>query len=363
MERNMNIAVAVILIMGLLGVLTPRVWAAEDRRTESIAKLVEAAKEERELNLVAGGTTWGGVDDVKALEAAFNRRYGLNAKINFVPGPAMSVMARRIAGEFEAGQPASTDLYIGSETHIPFLSRKNVLQVFPWREAFPHIPEEMIELEGQTVREATRFLGVTYNSKLIPAKDAPRRLDDLLNPAWKGKIASGVNAQSFDRLAQVVGVERTREFLHKFTQNIAGLMRCGEDERVASGEFLLFALNCGDFFSNVASARGLPISAVVLDDAPMAGYWYLAVPKNSRRPNLATLFTGFVLTKEAQDLRYRSIGSSSHLIDGTPANTRYKQLVARGIKLRDFPIEEVIKRQKELAQLRDEFQKILREKR
>lgn len=363
MQRKIRTVLVVILMLGLVALLSPRVWAGGHRGTELIAKLIEAAKEERELNLVAGGTTWGGVNDVKELEKAFNRRYGLNAKINFLPGPAMSVMARRIAGEFEAGQPAATDLYIGSETHIPFLFRRKVLQVFPWREAFPHIPEEMIEVGGQTVREATRFIGITYNSRLVAAKDAPRRLDDLLNPAWKGKIASGVNAQSFDRLAQVIGVERTREFLRKFTQNIGGLIRCGEDERVASGEFLVFALNCGDFFSNVAAARGLPISAVVLDDAPMAGYWYLSVPKNSRRPNLATLFIGFLLTKEAQDLRYRAIGASAHLIEGTPANQRYKELAGRGIKLRDFPVDEVIKHQKKLAELRDEFQKILREKR
>jgi ABC-type Fe3+ transport system substrate-binding protein len=30
---------------------------------------------------------------------------------------------------------------------------------------------------------------VLYNTDLVPAADAPKTLDDLLHPKWKGKIA------------------------------------------------------------------------------------------------------------------------------------------------------------------------------
>src|SRR5207237_1250398 len=81
---------------------------------------------------------------------------------------------------------------------------------------------------GRLLREATRYIGISYNEQLLAEKDLPRRLDDLLNPKWKGKIASTPYAASFDRLASVIGLEKTREFLTRFTQNVAGLIRCGE---------------------------------------------------------------------------------------------------------------------------------------
>lgn len=327
--------------------------------TGLLTKLVEGAKGEKELNLLGGGGTWGDIEAAKALEKVFNRHYGLNAKINFAPGPSMPEMAGRIAREFKAGQKAASDLYIGSESHYVGLFRGKVLNVFPWRQAFPHIPEEMIELDGQVVREASRFIGITYHSKLISEKDVPRRLDDLLKPAWKGKIASTPYAASFDRLAQVIGVEKTREFLKKFTQHVAGLIRCGEEERVASGEFTILALNCGNYVADRARGHGLPVSAGVLEDAPIVGYWYLGVPKNSSHPNLATLLVGFLLTKEGQKLRYESVGATAHLIEGTPANKQYKELLVKGIQLKDFTARYVIEHGKMLDQLRDEFQKIL----
>jgi ABC-type Fe3+ transport system substrate-binding protein len=86
------------------------------------------------------------------------------------------------------------------------------------------------------------------------------------------------------------------------------------------------------------------------------------VPKNSSHPNLATLFSGFLLTQKGQALRYQAVGATAHLIDGTPANKTYKELLAQGIRLKDFTSEYVLKHGKELGQLREEFQKILQKR-
>jgi ABC-type Fe3+ transport system substrate-binding protein len=99
-----------------------------------------------------------------------------------------------------------------------------------------------------------------------------------------------------------------------------------------------------------------------LEDVPLVGYWYLAVPKNSNHPNLATLLAGFLLTKEGQALRFESTGATAHLIEGTHANKQYKELSAKGIRLNDFSAEYVLKNGKVLGQLRDEFQKILQQR-
>lgn len=350
------------LVLALAGTSSLLAYAAEPVQTGPLAKLVKGAKEEKELNLLGGGGTWGSADAARTVEKAFNRHYSLNAKINFAPGPAMPEMAGRIAREYKAGQKAASDLYIGSESHFVGLFRDKALNVFPWRQAFPHIPAEMIEMDGQIVREASRFIGISYNSKLVSEKEVPRRLDDLLKPAWKGKIASTPYAASFDRLAQVIGVEKSREFLNKLTQQIVGLIRCGEEERLASGEFVILALNCGNYVADRARDHGLPVAAAIVEDAPIVGYWYLAVPKNSSHPNLAALLVGFLLTPEGQRLRYEAVGATAHLIEGTPANKQYRELSGKGIQLKDFTAKYVVTNGKMLEQLRDEFQKILQKR-
>jgi len=327
-----------------------------------LSKLIQGAKAEKELILLGGTGTWGDTDAQKALENGFNKKYGLATRIKFIPGPAMPDLARRIADEFKAGQKSASDLFLGSESHFVEMTRSDALPRFPWREAFPYIPAVMVEMDGRLLREATRYIGISYNEQLVPEKDLPRRLDDLLKPMWKGKIASTPYAASFDRLASVIGVEKTREFLKRFTENVGGLIRCGEEERLASGEFVMLALNCGNYEAIRGRRQGLPIGARVLNDVPIVGYWYASVPKHSTHPNLATLFAGFLLSKEGQKIRYESVGATAHLIEGTPANKQYKELLAQGIQLKDFTSEYVIKNGKALGELREEFQKIMQQR-
>src|SRR5712692_3786823 len=348
-------------------VLSVMLWREETPRAAEapqglLSKLIQGAKAEKELILLGGSGTWGDADAQKALEKGFNRKYGLAVKIKFVPGPSMPDLARRIADEFKAGQKSASDLFLGSESHFVELSRSDALPRFPWRETFPHIPAAMIEMDGRLLREATRYIGISYNQQLVPEKDLPLRLDDLLKPIWKGKIASTPYAASFDRLASVIGVEKTREFLKRFTQNVAGLIRCGEEERLASGEFVLLALNCGNYEAERGRRQGMPIGARVLTDVPIVGYWYVSIPKNSAHPNLATLFGAFLLTQEGQKIRYESVGATAHLVEGTPANKQYKELLAQGIQLKDFTSEYVIKNSKTLGELREEFQKIMQQR-
>ena len=352
----------VLIFISILSLCLVETSRAAESASSPLAKLIQAGKAEKELVLLGGGGTWGDADAQKMLENAFNKKYGLNVRIKFIPGPAMPDMARRIADEYKAGQKAASDLFLGSESHFVELTRSDALTKFAWRETFPNIPVPMVEMDGRLLREATRYIGISYNEQQVAEKDLPRRLDDLLNPKWKGKIASTPYAASFDRLASIIGLEKTRDFLKRFTQNVAGLIRCGEEERIASGEFIMLGLNCGSYEAERAHRQGMPISARVLDDVPIVGYWYLSIPKNSTHPNLATLFAGFLLTPEGQKARYESVGATAHLIEGTPANKQYKELLAQGIQLKDFTSEYVIKNGKMLGELRDEFQKILQQR-
>jgi iron(III) transport system substrate-binding protein len=319
------------------------------------AQLIEAAKKEGQLILSWGTGTMGGIEGAAEMEKAFNKTYGLNLQFKFTPGPAMPQFASRIIQEAKAGQPSSTDLYVGSENHVARMQLKSV----DWPKIFPHVTPAMTDFDNKVLIVTTRTPGFSYNSKMVGAKEVPQRLEDVLNPKWKGKIASTPYAASFDRLAMIWGEEKATAFLNKFVKQVSGLIRCGEDERIASGEFAMLVFNCDLASPQEAKEKGAPVDGQVFKDAGILSYWYVTVPSNTRNPNAATLLAAFLLNKEGQDLLYKTERSSSHLVKGTPMNKFIIEQEKRGVKFTSYSVADVVKNTEEHTRIRQKFQKIL----
>ena len=96
------------------------------RAAETLDQLTAAAKKESELYFVAGSGTFGGKKGLAEIEAAFNRKFGLNIRILFTAGPEMNSMAARLISEYKAGGMASTDIYLGSLGQFAHLQKENV---------------------------------------------------------------------------------------------------------------------------------------------------------------------------------------------------------------------------------------------
>lgn len=338
----------VFLVLGCL-ILPARGFA------QTLAQLIEGAKKEGQLILSWGTGTMGGIEGAAALEKAFNKTYGLNLQFKFTPGPAMPQFASRIIQEAKAGQPSSTDLYVGSENHVARMSLKSV----EWPKIFPHITAPMTDFDNKVLIVTTRTPGFTYNSKMVVGNDIPQRVEDALNPKWKGKIASTPYAASFDRLSMIWGEEKTTAFLQKFVKQVSGLIRCGEDERIASGEFAMLVFNCDLAAPQEAKEKGGPVDGQVFKDAGILSYWYVTVPANARNPNAAVLLAAFLLNKEGQDILYKTERSSSHLVKGTQMNKFVAEQEKRGVKFVAYSVSEVIKNAEEHSRIRQKFQKIL----
>src|SRR2546427_8479635 len=96
---------------------------------ESSEQLVAAAKKEGdEIVFVAGAQTFGGRKGFSDLEAAFNKKFGLKAKINFAAGPDMNARAARLITEAKANRQASSVLHVGSQSHFARLHEQNALE-------------------------------------------------------------------------------------------------------------------------------------------------------------------------------------------------------------------------------------------
>jgi ABC-type Fe3+ transport system substrate-binding protein len=322
---------------------------------QTLAQLIDGAKKEGQLVLSWGTGTMGGIEGAQTMEKAFNKKYGLSLPFKFSPGPAMPQFASRIIQEEKAGQPASSDLFIGSENHVARMSLKKL----DWPKIFLHITQPMIDWDGRVLIVVSRTPGFTYNTNLVRANQVPQKLEDTLNPKWKGKIASTPYAASFDRLALIWGEEKTTAFMQQFTKQTAGLIRCGEEERVANGEFAMLVFNCDLADANDMRQKGAPVEGRIFKDAGILSYWYLAVPSNSAHPNGAALLAAFLLTKEGQEILWKTEKTSSHLVEGTYMYKFVKDQERQGVKFYANPVSDVVKNHENQSRVRQKFQDIL----
>jgi ABC-type Fe3+ transport system substrate-binding protein len=287
---------------------------------EPLEPLIAAAKSEKELFFIAGPTTFGGKKGLAEIEAAFAKRFGIDAKIRFSAGPEMNAMAARVISENKSGGKASTDIYLGSLGQYANLVRENALEEVNWSATFPWVArpmEEIVGKRGVLVYSSPR--GIIYNSNLISIDKAPKSYDDLVDPrlsqTWAGKIAVPPYPNWLVELSLIWGEDKLKEFTRKLVALSGGWLRYGEEERVLSGEFPIMA-NIGDSLATMWKwqAKGAPLVARLGSNPGDTSYFHLGVPKNSGHAHLAKLFVGFMISQDGQAIIEKHEFRSSHLV-------------------------------------------------
>ena len=106
----------------------------------------------------------------------------------------------------------------------------------------------------------------------------------MLKPHWKGKIASTPYVTSLNILAakEMWGKEAALEYVRQLSKQVTGLIRCNEIDRVASGEFLAFVMDCSGSQTFEAQAHGAPVEHVIPADGAMLRHRMLAIPEECR---------------------------------------------------------------------------------
>ena len=289
---------------------------------ESLDSLIAGAKKEDEITFVAGAQTFGGRKGLGDLEAAFNKRFGLKTRINFAAGPDMNARAARHITEIKSGRQASSDIFLGSQSHQALMHVENALEKVNYAGLFPWVTKEMEIYPNEAVLVYTSPNGIVYNANLIPKDKAPKNYLDLvdprLSPSWAGKLAIPPYVAWLAELSLNWGQEKVKDFARKLVALSGGRLRYSEEERIVSGEFPVMA-NLGDALGAMWTwqAKGAPIIAVPGTSPINTDYFQLSVPKNVAHPNLAKLFVAFMATQEAQAIIQKHESRSSHLVEGT----------------------------------------------
>jgi len=306
----------------------------------ALKELAAAANKEGVVNLSWSQSTFAGIQGAARFQAAMNKAFGTNIRLNFLPGPDMARIANQLVTEFSAGQKAHIDILLGASPQITPIVKTNFLEPVEWRKYMPdRVTAEMTELDGQIIRIVTGLSGATYNSRLAPMK--PTTLADFLRPEWKGKIASTPYAAGFDVLAaaDVWGKDKTVAYVQALSQQIAGVMRCGEAERIATGEYLALVMDCTGQDALQWQEKGAPLAQMMPLDAAQQRYYYFAVPKNAQHPNAAKLYTLFTLSEEGQKLSYDTWKTDLHFLPGSRMGKMVDDYKKLGVKFKEVTVE------------------------
>jgi iron(III) transport system substrate-binding protein len=184
----------------------------------------------------------------------------------------------------------------------------------------------------------TGLSGATYNSALAPMK--PVTLEDFLKPAWKGKIASTPYAAGYDILLaeDVWGKEKTFNYVRAVSQQITGLIRCGEAERIATGEYLALVMDCTGQDALQWKEKSAPLEQMMPLDAAQQRYYYFAIPKNAQHPNAAKLYSIFMMTEEGQKLSYDTWKTDLHSFPGSKMGKMVDDYAKLGVKFKEVTV-------------------------
>jgi len=273
-------------------------------KTPRLAEIIGGANKERTLAVRWTNNIFGGPEGAKIAEEAINRIFGTHISVEWAPGPAYGPLAAMLYQEMQAGQPATSDIYIATAVQLtPYLD-KNLFRTIDWAALMPsRIAPVMVEGEGRAIRIATNLPGIVYNVKAAPWVAEVQTTEDLLKPQYKGKFYTTPFLGGFDVLLapDVWGIEKTTAYVKKLSPQLAGLAGCESTARIASGEIPALAIDCGGGVPNRLEYRGKNILAnQPLTDMAQRRYNYLAVLSHAPHPNAAILYILYIMSAEGQ---------------------------------------------------------------
>lgn len=282
-----------------------------------IDDLVAAAKKEGVIELLAPSTT--GDKGAQALGNAFNKKYGLNIKVNYTPSSNMTGdVAKLVMGAASRATP-DWDLMLVTDAHHATVWAKKLHQPFDYAKL--GIAPELIQYNNGVVSLANQFVLPAYNKSILATHDVPKRWEDLLDGKWKGgKLGVSTATHHLARLAVGPwGEAKATEFVNAITKQepILGTL-ANLYTRLQVGEILL-AVTLTDSFISRAKKDGSPIVFAEGLDPVISPTYNAGVPKGARHPNVGHLFAVFLTLLEAQEVWEKFNGQTSALIPGTTA--------------------------------------------
>ena len=262
--------------------------------------LVEAAKKEGELNVIALPPDWA---NYGAIIKAFSDKYGIT--VNSAQPDAASQDEINAANQ-QKGKSTAPDVFdLGQAVALA-----NTSLFAPYKVAtFNDIPAAYTEPDGKWVNDYGGYMSIGFDSaKVPPVAD----VNDLLKPEYNGKVAlngdptqagaaySGVLMIALSQGGSVDDIAPGVEFFRKLKEAGNFLPVDPTPATIESGQTpVVIDWN----YLNAARTAKLPSWQVfVPPNAIVAGYYYQAINKDAPHPAAARLWQEFLYSDEGQNL-------------------------------------------------------------
>jgi iron(III) transport system substrate-binding protein len=262
--------------------------------------------------------------DMAALEAAANKEGTLTWYIAQMSSEVAEIMARRFTARYPGvkvvairttGQVAyqrlneelknsapQCDVFSSTDiAHYPALRKRGALAQY--------VPLNVGELapifrglgeDGYYYPTSASLQIMIHHKEKVTGADIPRRFTDLLDPKWKGKVATGHPAFSgyFGQLALVLRREYGWAYFEKLAKNNPRIGRSGGDP--------LTMLNAGECLVGTSAMsialqsaqHGNPIGAIFPDDGSLLCVGPSAILDKAPHPAAARLFQEWLLSDD-----------------------------------------------------------------
>jgi iron(III) transport system substrate-binding protein len=303
------------LVTGLMAVFIGAAWTGFVA-AGPLEDLTAGAKKEGTIEFYGPSTL--GPEGAQALAAGFNKKYGLNIKLNFSASGNMTRDTAKVVGLSASGQPPEWDIMVVTDAHHGSLWLRKLQKTYDYTSL--GVAKNRIEYDNGTVSVANQFALPAYNTKLLPAKDAPKKWEDLLDPKWKGKLGVINSTHHWGRLAAGPwGDEKTLDFIKKLSAQKPLLTRAGEmAQRLILGEVLISA-TLQDSQLHESKESGAPLAFAEQVQPVISPEYHVGVLKNAPHPNVGHLFVAFMASAEVQPIWEKYTGHTSAYVPGTSA--------------------------------------------
>jgi putative spermidine/putrescine transport system substrate-binding protein len=310
------------------GVSASEAKSAADFGGDNLSGLIDAAKKEGELNVIALPPDWA---NYGAIIKAFGDKYGI--KVNSAQPDAASQDEINAASQ-QKGKSTAPDVFdLGQSVALA-----NTALFAPYKVAkFDEISDAMKDPDGAWVNDYGGYMSIGYDSAKVPEV---KGVNDLLAPEFKGKVA--LNGDPTQAGAAFSGVM------------MVAVSQGGSPDDIAPGvTFFQKLKEAGNFlpvdptpatiesgqtpvvvdwdYLNVAETKKLPSWKVFIPpNAALAGYYYQAINKDAPHPAAARLWQEFLYSDEGQNLflqgSARPVRADSMVVDGTIDLAAYRLL-------------------------------------
>ena len=256
--------------------------------------LVEAGKKEGKA-VVYGSLE---SDSAAAIFDAFKKKTGI--EVDYWRASATKVMDRALS-EYRAGRPLF-DIILTNDNPMQIMFKEGIFAKYDSPSAKDFTKESIDPNLGPRYRNVV--IGVVYNKSLISAAEAPKTLEDLVKPQYRGKIVMPDPTQHTTTTQWVASLEKLmgKEKADKYIRDLAAQKPILVEsllpaaERVSTGETPIAITYIK--YVQIFGQRGAPLDYLRLGKFMGDGH-YLTLGNKAPHPNAGKALIDYFLGPES----------------------------------------------------------------